>query len=157
MSQKIITHIDGLEKAKYYCAYQERCHKEVEDKLREWDLTLDEIDHIILQLINENYLNEERYAQAYAGGKFRIKRWGRRKIVQKLKEKKVSEYCIKKGLEEIEEDEYIHVLSELIEKRYSSQKEKNPFLKKKKVAAYLFGRGFENELIWQGLEKLDIE
>ena len=117
MADKIITHIEGLEKAKSYCAYQERCHKEVSDKLYSWRLNTDEIDYIIDHLIQESYLNEERFAIAFAGGKFRIKHWGRKKIVTKLKEKRVSEYCIKKALEEIDDKEYIITLHRLIEKK----------------------------------------
>lgn len=151
MTDKIITHLVGLEKAKSYCAYQERCHKEVSDKLFSWKLNTDEIDFIIDHLLQENYLNEERFAIAYAGGKFRIKQWGRKKIIQKLKEKRVSEYCIKKGLEEIDDEQYEKVLHQLIEKKYKSLKDKNPFTRKKKVAAYIYGRGYESNLIWEHL------
>ena len=118
MADKIITHIEALEKAKSYCAYQERCHKEVSDKLYSWKLNIDEINYIIDHLLQQNYLNEERFAIAFAGGKFRIKKWGRKKIIQKLKEKGVSDYCIKKGLEEIIEEEYISNMHNLIEKKY---------------------------------------
>ena len=151
MVDKIITHIEGLEKAKSYCAYQERCHKEVSDKLYSWKLNADEINYIIDHLIQENYLNEERFAIAFAGGKFRIKHWGRQKIVTKLKEKRVSEYCIKKALEEIDDQEYIITLHRLIEKKHSSLKGKNPFTKKKKTAAYIYSKGYENDLIWEHL------
>ena len=151
MVHKIITHIEGLEKAKSYCAYQERCHKEVSDKLYSWKLNADEIDYIIDNLLQENYLNEERFAIAFAGGKFRIKKWGRKKIIQKLKEKGVSDYCIKKGLEEIIEEEYISNMRNLIEKKYTSLKDKNIFTKKKKTAAYLYGKGYESDLIWTHL------
>jgi regulatory protein len=148
MADKIITHIEALEKAKSYCAYQERCHKEISDKLYSWKLNADEINYIIDHLLQENYLNEERFAIAFAGGKFRIKHWGRKKIVKKLKEKRVSEYCIKKALEEIDDKEYIITLHRLIEKKHGSLKEKNPFTKKKKTAAYVYGKGYESDLIW---------
>lgn len=151
MADKIITHIAGLEKAKSYCAYQERCHKEVSDKLYSWKLNTDEINYIIDHLLQENYLNEERFAIAFAGGKFRIKHWGRKKIVQKLKEKRISEYCIKKALEEIDDEEYIITMHRLIEKKHGSLKDKNPFTKKKKTAAYIYGKGYENDLIWEHL------
>ena len=151
MAEKIITHIEALEKAKSYCAYQERCHKEVSEKLYSWKLNADEIDYIIDHLLQENYLNEERFAIAFAGGKFRIKHWGRKKIVTKLKEKRVSEYCIKKALEEIDDKEYIITLHRLIEKKHGSLKDKNPFTKKKKTAAYIFNKGYESDLIWKHL------
>jgi len=151
MSDKIITHIEGLEKAKSFCAYQERCHKEVSDKLKSWKLNEEEIEYIIGHLLDENYLNEERFAIAFAGGKFRIKQWGKKKITQKLKEKKVSEYCIKKGLEEIDEEEYFKTMYYLIEKKHSSLKDKNPFTKKKKTAIYVYNKGFESNFIWEHL------
>ena len=151
MVDKIITHIEGLEKAKSYCAYQERCHKEVSDKLYSWKLNADEINYIIDHLIQENYLNEERFAIAFAGGKFRMKHWGRKKIEKKLKEKRVSEYCIKKALEEIDDEDYIRTLYRLIEKKHGSLKDKDSFAKKKKTATYIYGRGFESDLIWEHL------
>ena len=151
MADKIITHIEGLEKAKSYCAFQERCHKEVSDKLYSWKLNTDEINYIIDHLIQENYLNEERFAIAFAGGKFRMKHWGRKKIATKLKEKKVSEYCIKKALEEIDAEDYIRTLYRLIEKKHGSLKGKDAFEKKKKTATYLYGKGFESDLIWTHL------
>ena len=151
MADKIITHIEGLEKAKSYCAYQERCHKEVSDKLYSWKLNADEINYIIDHLIQENYLNEERFAIAFAGGKFRMKHWGRKKIEKKLKEKRVSEYCIKKALEEIDDEDYIRTLFRLIEKKHGSLKDKEPFTKKKKTAAYIYGKGYESDLIWEHL------
>ena len=148
VSQKIITHIEALEKAMNYCAYQERCYKEVEDKLLEWKLNEDERDYVILKLIEGNYLNEERFARSFVSGKFRIKQWGRNKIKQKLKEKKISENCIKKGLEEIDEEEYLDVLSVLAEKKYATVKGRNEYEKKQKTAAWLYGRGYEYSLIW---------
>ena len=151
MADKIITHIEGLEKAKSYCAYQERCHKEVSDKLYSWKLDADEINYIIDHLIQDNYLNEERFAIAFAGGKFRMKHWGRKKIEKKLKEKRVSEYCIKKALEEIDDEDYIRTLFRLIEKKHGSLKDKEPFTKKKKTAAYIYGKGYESDLIWEHL------
>lgn len=148
MSDKIVTHIEGLEKAKAFCAYQERCHKEVIDKLKTWKLTEDEIDFIVGHLLDENYLNEERFAMAFVSGKFRIKHWGKKKIIQKLKEKNISEYCIKKGLLEIDEADYYATLSNVVDKKFHSLKDKNIFTKKKKTAAYAYGRGFETDLIW---------
>ena len=151
MTDKIITHIEGLEKAKSYCAYQERCHKEVSDKLYSWKLNADEINYIIDHLLQENYLNEERFAIAFAGGKFRMKHWGRKKIEKKLKEKRVSEYCIKKALEEIDDKDYIITLHKLIQKKHGALKDKNPFTKKRKIATYIYGKGFEIDLIWEHL------
>ena len=121
------------------------------NKLKSLKKRTDEINYIIDHLIQENYLNEERFAIAFAGGKFRIKHWGRKKIVKKLKEKRISQYCIKKALEEIDDKEYIITLHRLVEKKHSSLKDKNPFTKKKKTAAYLYGKGYESDLIWTHL------
>ncbi len=143
-----MTYTQVLEKLKYYCAYQERSHKDVNDKLWDFQLSENERLNIISELINENYLNEERFAIAFSEGKFRIKKWGRIKIKQKLKEKKVSDYCIKKGLEAIEEDEYLLTLKTLIEIKYSLTKESNPYKKKLKVVNYCYQKGYETDLIW---------
>src|SRR6185503_9223406 len=95
-----------LNKARKYCAFQERSQQEVRDKLYEWGLHKADVEHAIAQLVTENYLNEQRFAIAYAGGKFRMKEWGRIKIERALKMKKVSDYCIRKALGEIGEREY---------------------------------------------------
>ncbi|MEO9211365.1 MAG: regulatory protein RecX [Ginsengibacter sp.] len=145
----------ALPKIKQFCAYQERCHSEVKDKLFSFGLTVFEVNSILSELINENYLNEERFAKLFAGGKFRIKQWGRNKIKQHLKFKQVSEYCIKKGLQEIDEDDYQKVFLKLMEQKLKTIKsEKNIFIKKRKLKDFLVQRGFENDLIHEALRKL---
>lgn len=139
---------DVYEKLKHYCAYQERCHQEVRQKLLELKVYGDDLESIILMLIEENYLNEERFARLFSGGKFRIKGWGRLKIRQELKARQISEYCINKGLSEINEEQYLEKLQALKEKRESIEKEKNPILRKKKIAQYLISRGYESDLVW---------
>ena len=104
-------------------------------------------DEIIATLIEENYLNEERFAIAYAGGKFRIKGWGRIKIKYELKQKQVSEYCIKKALKQIDESDYIAKLTKLATEKYQSLKGEQYLIRKKKTIDYLVGRGFELDLI----------
>src|SRR4051812_48736893 len=96
----------ALQKAKHYCAYQERCHSEVRDKLYSFKLYKNEVEQLLTQLIEEDYLNEERFAIAYAGGHFRIKNWGKEKIKYALKQKRVSDYCIRKALASISNTDY---------------------------------------------------
>lgn len=96
----------ALRKAESYCAYQERCQQEVRDKLYEWGLWKNAVENIIAKLIQDNFLNEERFAKAYAGGKFRIKKWGKVKIKLELKKRKISDYCIRQAMKEIDGPDY---------------------------------------------------
>lgn len=137
-----------FDKLKHYCAYQERCHQEVRQKLLELKVYGDDLENIILLLIEENYLNEERFAQLFSGGKFRMKGWGKVKIRQELKARQISEYCINKGLKEINEEDYLEKLKDLKEKKELTEKEKNPILRKKKIAHYLISKGYESDLVW---------
>jgi regulatory protein len=138
----------SLSKIKQYCAYQERCHSEVKTKLYSFGLTRDEVEEIVYVLITENYLNEERFAIHFAGGKFRIKKWGRNKIKQALKFKQISDYCINKALKQIEEAEYQKTFFNLADKKIDSLKtEKNIFIKKRKLRDYLIQKGFEMHLV----------
>lgn len=136
-------------KARGYCAYQERSQQEVRDKLYEWGLWKEVVEDILVKLIADNFLNEERFAIAYAGGKFRIKKWGRNKIRQALKLKGASEYCIKKGIAAIDEDDYREVLQSILSQKATQLKEKNPIKENYKVAQYAMSRGFESALIWE--------
>jgi len=144
---KIITHIEALEKARSYCAYQERCQQEVIEKLKSFKLNKDEMDYVLLLLIQGNYLNEERFARAYASGKFRIKKWGKRKIAYQLGGKGLTKTCIELGLSEIDNDEYYETLSQLIDVKWENTIESNLFKKKSKICSYLYSRGFESSLI----------
>lgn len=145
--KKILTKEQALQKLKQYCAYQERCHQEVKEKLYALGVWKRDHDEIIATLIEENYLNEERFAIAYAGGKFRIKGWGRVKIKYELKQKRVSEYCIKKALNQIDETDYVATLTKLASEKYQSLKREQYLVRKKKTMDYLVGRGFELGLI----------
>lgn len=131
-----------------YCAYQERSQKEVRNKLYELGFYGDEIEELIVELIAENFLNEERFAKAFAGGKFRVKKWGRNKIEMALKQHNISAYCIKKGLEEIDEADYMNALEGIIQKKSEAVHESNPFIKKNKVAQFAISKGYEPELVW---------
>ena len=143
----------ALQKAKHYCGYQERSHSEVKEKLYSFGLYKQQVEECLSQLIEENYLNEERFAQQFAGGKFRMKQWGRVKIKYELKQKQVSEYCIRKGLKEINEDDYMAVLEKLaLEKWLSLRTENNLFAKLRKTQDYLLQKGYEHELVKQVLQ-----
>jgi len=135
-------------KIKHYCGYQERSHAEVKEKLYSFGLRKAEVEQLISQMIEENYLNEERYAAAFAGGHFRMKQWGRVKIKYELKQKGVSEYSIKKALKEIDEDDYEKTFRSLADVKLKALKsEQNIFTKKKKLQNYLVGKGYEFDLI----------
>lgn len=146
---------EALEKLKYYCAYQERCHSEVRTKLLNLKVYGSELENIITALIDEDFLNEERFAQAYCRGKFYYKQWGRNKIVQSLKLKQVSDYCIRKGLKEIDEIDYKNTIEAIIEqKKQQLASEKNVYVKKSKIFQYLFRKGYESSLISSSLDIL---
>lgn len=137
-------------KAGNYCAYQERTQQEVRDKLYNLGLYKDEVEEVLTQLITENFVNEERFAKAFANGKFRLKRWGRQKILFELKRRKISPYCIKKAILEIPEDEYEEVLQQLIEQKTRGYTG-NAYTIKNKIARYLINKGYEGELVWNAL------
>ncbi|MDQ2863198.1 MAG: RecX family transcriptional regulator [Bacteroidota bacterium] len=148
MALQTFTPQQSLPKIKQYCGYQERCHTEVKEKLYSFGLYKQEVEKIIVDLINENYLNEERFAIQYAGGKFRIKHWGKNKIKQALKQKQVSDYCIKKALKEIEGEDYIKAFDKLVEQKLKTLKsEKNIFIKKRKLQDFLVMKGYEFSMI----------
>lgn len=145
--KKQLTPEQALQKLKHYCAYQERCHSEVKEKLYTLGVWKKDHDAIISTLIEENYLNEERFAMAFAGGKWRVKHWGRIRIRYELKQKQVSEYCIKKALRQIDEEEYLRVMNEIAAAKYASLKNEQYLVRKKKTMDYLQHRGFEQALI----------
>ena len=138
-----------------YCNYQERCHKDVKNKLYELDASTAEVNNLLAELIESGLVNEERYARSFARGRFRIKKWGRIKIVQHLKQDQVSEYCIKKGLSEIDADEYYETLHQLAERKWQELRtEKNSYVKKAKTFRFLQQRGFETSLITEAVTAL---
>lgn len=145
--KKQLTKEQALQKLKHYCAYQERSHSEVRSKLYDLGVRKAEHDGIIATLIEENYLNEERFAIAFARGKFRMKQWGKVKIGYELKQKQVSAYCIKKAMKQIDEEEYFKTLQELALKKYDSLKGEQYLVRKKKTMDYLVQKGFEHPLI----------
>ena len=149
-----MTKEQALQKLKHYCGYQDRCHAEVRSKLYELGVRKAEHDEIIATLIEEDYLNEERFAIAFAGGKFRMKQWGRVKIKYELKQKQVSEYNIKNALKQIIEEQYRKTLLELAEEKYEDLKGEQWMLRKKKTMDYLLQKGYESELITQIIQQI---
>jgi regulatory protein len=147
MQKKYLTKEQALQKLRQYCAYQERSHYEAEQKL--WDLGIRRADHgeIISTLIEEDYLNEERFAKQFAGGKFRMNHWGRKKIYYALKDKKVSDYNIKKAMGDLDEEAYRKTLEDLAEKKYELLEMETEPVRKRKIMDYLLQKGFESELI----------
>lgn len=143
-------------KAADFCAYQERSQQQVRDRLYEYGLHIDDVEEVLSDLIVEGFLNEERFARAYVRGKFRMKQWGRHKILQGLKQHKISEYCIKIGLKEINEDDYRDVLASLLVKKAKSVKATNDYDRRNKIARYALGRGFETSLIWEVIQSEDL-
>ncbi len=145
----------ALQKLQRYCAYQDRCHQEVRSKLLELKVFGDDLEEIIAELISDNFLNEERFARSFVRGKFKMKGWGRNKITMHLKAKKVSSYCIKKGLEEIEEADYRNKIEELLTKKFASLKEEDNFIRRNKTARFVIQRGFEPNLVWEIFKLLE--
>ena len=145
---------EALQKLQNYCAYQERCHSEVQQKLKDMNMIPEAIDQIIVSLINDNYLNETRFAQTFVRGKFRIKKWGKHRLTLELKKKGISKFNIKKAIGEIEDSEYITVFNNLAKKRSLQIKETNKTKKKRKLADYLLYRGWESHLVYEKLKEL---
>ncbi len=142
--KKTYTPDQALEKLRKYCAYQERCHQEVKQKLYDLGVYGDTQDEIISELITDNFLNETRFAEGFVRGKYSIKKWGRSKIIQELKRRQISAYNIKKGLLQIEETSYTDNIKNLIEKKLASLKsEKNTFVKRKKTQDYMMRKGYQ--------------
>jgi regulatory protein len=153
-NKKILTVEQALQKLRHYCGYQERCHSEVEGKLYSLGVRKNEHDAITATLIEEGYLNEERFAIAFAGGKFRMKQWGRIKITDALKQKQVSDYSIRKALEQIKEEDYRVVLKTLAEEKYELLKQEQWLVRKKKTMDYLMQHGYEAELANRAIEQI---
>lgn len=136
-----------------YCNYQERCHQEVKNKLYELGAHRDEVATLMAELIEAGLLNEERFARSYARGKFRMKGWGKNKIKYQLRALQVSDYCLKKGLSEIDPDEYYQCLKRLVAQKYAYYKAQKPeWARRQKVKQYLLGRGYEAGLIEEAVK-----
>ena len=155
LQNKKLTPAQALQKVKHYCAYQERSHTEVKDKLYSMGLWKNEVETILSQLIEEDYLNEERFARMFAGGRFRMKKWGKVKIRYELKQRQVSEYNIKKAMKEIDEEEYILTFAKQFDEKLKMLKsEKNVPTRKRKLMDYLLQKGYERDLITGKLNEI---
>ncbi len=137
-----------------FCAYQERCHQEVEQKLFELGIRGDEVQDIIHHLIQEGFLNEERFARIFTIGKFRLKQWGRLKIINELEQRNLSKNCIQAGLSELGEDEYHHTLRELLNKKSLHINASNIYTLRDKLSKYVIQKGFEPDLVWKELKSI---
>ncbi len=144
-------------KMEYYCAYQDRCHYDVEKKLKEFFLIPEARDEILLSLMSDKFLNEERFAKSYVRGKFRMKSWGRRKIVQELKKRNISEYLINIGLKEIDQDEYYSTIEKLLLKKKDTIKTEKSYELRNKLISFMMNKGFEYEEISDVLEDVTIK
>lgn len=141
----------GLMKMQSWCAYQERCQQDARNKLYELGLRPEAVENIIVKLLEDNFLNEERFATSYARGKFTIKKWGRIKIKQELKQKRVGDYCLKKAMLQIDETEYIATLKRLMENKRKLIKEKSPIKLNYKLMNYALSKGYEKDLVFDVL------
>ena len=153
-TKKSLTVDEALLKVMNYCVYQDRCHQEVEKKLNELDMYEDAKAYILSKLIEEDFLNEERFARSYARGKFRIKKYGRIRILRELKTKNISSYNQKAALSEIEEQDYLQTLKSLAELKLKSLKDIDTFKKRQKLYQHLAYKGYENELIYDVINEL---
>jgi len=152
-NNKVYTVKDATERIQSYCAIQDRCQWEVERKMKEWGISDEIIENISTDLILEKFVDEQRFAESFCRGKFRIKRWGKVKIKNELKIKKISENCIDKGLSQINNKEYMQVLKNIYIKKRNSLKDTNQFIRKGKIAKHLQYKGFESNLIWELINK----
>ena len=142
-----MTKEQALQKARHFCAYQERCHQEVKEKLYSFGLWKNDVEETISLLIGDDYLNEERFAIQFAGGRFRMKHWGRVRIRHELRQRQLSEYCINKALAAIDEEDYLRTLEKLAAEKWEALKEETVFIRRGKLQDYLIRKGYEPDLI----------
>ncbi len=151
-----LTKLQAKKRAENFCAYQERSQQEIRDKLYKWGQYPADVENIIVDLIADNFLNEERFTLAYTSGKFKIKHWGKIKIANGLKFKRIPPRLVNEALNTIDPDEYIHTLTQIIEKKARVLREKEPYKRKIKLAQYAISRGFEKDLIFDILNSNDL-
>ena len=147
--------VDELQsKMEHYCVYQDRCHQEIERKMKEYQMIPEAKEKILLHLMRHDFLNEERFYKSFARGKFRIKNWGKQRIIRELKIKNISSYNIKTALKEIDEELYVKTIEKIAISKNNTIKESNLFKKKKKIYDYLYRKGYESSLILETISKL---
>ena len=152
--KKSLTPTEAFSRILKYCAYQERSHQEVKKKLFDYGLHSDDVDQLLSRLITEGFVNEERFAKAFAGGKFRMKKWGRLKIENELNALGLSRNCINRGMKEILDEDYIETLQRLLKKKNDLLSEPDMFVKRDKLAKFAIGRGYEPDLVWKQIKEL---
>ena len=152
-NNKVYTVKEATERIQSFCAIQDRCQWEVEKKMKEWEISDEIIENILTDLILDKFVDEQRFSESFCRGKFRIKRWGKVKIKNELKIKKISKNCIDKGLLQIKNKEYMEVLKYLYIKKRNSLKDTNQFIRKGKIAKHLQQKGFESNMIWELINK----
>jgi len=146
----------ALQKVRHYCGYQERCHSEVKEKLYSFGLRKNDVEAALATLVEENYLNEERFATQFAGGRFRLKEWGKVRIKYQLKQRQVSEYCIRAALAAIDGEEYERTLGRLAAEKWMALRgEENIFIRKRKLQDYLTQKGYEPERVTAAVQTVD--
>ena len=146
-----------LSKVRSFCAYQERCISEVVGKLKSWKVSQKHAEKIIEQLIREDYLNEERFARSFAGGKFRNNHWGKTRIIFELEKRQVPDLIIQIGLEEIDDDEYEETLNDLLTRKNREIQEADPLKRKQKLIAFGMQKGYHYGLVKQAVGKLNFK
>ncbi len=146
---------EAIQKIEFFCSYQERCHEEVTTKLGSMKMDSDEIDEIMVHLIASNFLNEERFACSFARGKHRIKHWGKIRIINELKFKKIAQNLINTALKEITPEEYLETFHTLAERHWETIRESDVLKKKKKFCDYMLRRGFESNLVFEKSKELE--
>ena len=144
---------EATERIQSYCAVQERCQWDIKIKMKKWNISEKMTENILTKLILEGFINEERFAASFCRGKFKTKKWGKNKIINELKLRKISENFIEKGLLQIDNEEYLNVLKNLYIKKNKSLKDTNQFIRKGKISKHLQQKGFESELIWKLINK----
>lgn len=141
-------------KAMKYCAYQERTQQEVRDKLYGYGLYPGAVEEVLTDLITEDFVNEERYAQSFVRGKFRQNKWGKTKIRLALQQKKISDYCIRQGMQEIDEADYQETLHSLMQRKWNSLEGEDAYARQNKTVRYVLGKGYEAGLAWQIVKEI---
>ena len=154
MDKKYFSIEEIKRKLERYCVYQDRCHKEIETKLKEFTLIEEAKNQIVLHLLEHNFLNEERFAKSFARGKFNIKNWGKQRIIRELKFRDISEYNIKTALKEIDEVEYLKTINRIAVKRKEILNESDFYKRKKKLTDYLIRKGYEFDLIYSTVQSI---
>ena len=152
--QKTYSVDEATKRLENYCTYQDRCHQEIERKLMEMRMIPEAREKIILHLLQHDFLDEERFAKAFVRGKFRIKKWGRQRLSLELKKRKIHPNLIDLALKEINDEDYIDTFNILAEKKFETINSKNKRQKKKKLADYLFYRGWESHLVFDKIREL---